>query len=510
MKKETKLLFLVFFIITIIKIILNYFVKSPSSFSDSYFYTLSAKALIGLDFSTFFKFYPPLYSLLISWAYLFNNYEISYFLIKLTNSILSSLIIFPSYFLAKEYLKDEKLSFYSALIIALLPSNLSYSSFIMSENIFNLLVVLTVYILYLVFVKSKKSLIILSSILISLCYMTRTISFVFFPIIILYSILEKKYKEGFSIIILSTFLLIPFILIKGSLFVGYEVEIYRISEGQVNIIETLFWILLYPFLLYLQGFIIFTNSALKTIKLNQTTKLFILFIISFVGIAAYHAIAGRVGLFDIISGRPIGRYTAPILPLIIIMGIKNIRKFKINYFLTIPFAILMLYPLLPPNNIDISWLGWLYLLIGNQSIFLQLIINLCVLIILISLINYLRRYITLKRLICIILILNLFIWGGIVYDSNNYYFDRDDTRAGIYLNKLSSDAIIVIDPKGCDDVFNKRSQTVCDKDNKMSLIGFWNKKVIIGDYTQGDYFVSKEVLQLKKIKQFGEVIIYET
>jgi len=510
MNKEVKNLIWVFLGLTVAKIVLNSFVKSPSSFADAYFYTLSAKALVALEWGVFFQNYPPLYPLLISWVYLFNDFQLSYFLIKITNSIISSLIIFPAYFLAREYLKDEKISFYTALIIGLFPSNFSYSAFILSENLFNLLFLTTVYILYLIFVKSKNNLIVLSSFFIFLCYITRAISIVIFPAVIIYSIIEKKYKEGIYIILFSLVLLAPYIFIKGSLLTGYGVEVDRIYEGHVNLIETIFWVLLYPFFLYLQGFVIFTNSALKTIKWDKTTKLFLIFILFFVGIAAYHAIAGINGLFGMISGRPIGRYTAAILPLIVILGIENLRKFKVSYYLAIPFAVLMLYPLLLPNNIDSSWLGWTYLLFGNQSLITQLVLYLLISIVIIYLINHFRKYINIKRIVMALFVANLVIFGGIIYNSNHYYSQRDDSLAGIYLNKLSPDAIIAIDPSECVETFTKKSDTLCDKDNHMSIMGIWNRNVVVGENIDADYIVSKKELNLKKIKSFGEINIYET
>ena len=126
MNQNIKKLIIVFFVISFIKIILNFFIKSPSAFSDSYFYMLSAK--------TFTFYLPPLYSFLISWVYLFNNSVLSFFLIKLTNSILTSLIIFPAYFLAKEYLKKENIAFYTAVIISLFATIALLFLFILAKK----------------------------------------------------------------------------------------------------------------------------------------------------------------------------------------------------------------------------------------------------------------------------------------------------------------------------------------------------------------------------------------
>lgn len=510
MEKDIKKLVAVFLLISLAKIIFNYFIKSPSTFADSYYYALSAKALIALDFKNFFSFYPPFYPFVISWAYFFSNAELSYFLVKLTNITISSLIIFPAYILAKEYIKDEKIAFFSAIIISLLPSNFAYASFIMSENIFNFLFLTAICFIYFGFKTGKKSILLLASVSVALCYYTRTFGIVLFPIIILFSLIEKKYKEGLFILTLSIILLIPYFIIRGGFLGGYEEYTDRISNGYIQIWEVLFWVIIYPFFVYLQGFIFFTNSAIKSIKNNPTTRLFVISIIGVIILAVYHSMAYRIGFIPYIDGRPIGRYTSTILPLIVILGISNLKKYKISYLLAIPFSILMLFSLLPPNNIDTTWIGIFSIFIENYSILTKIAINFLIAIMVIFSFNYLRKYINLKRVILCLFLSNLVIFGVIAYNSNAYYYSRDDSQAGIYLNKVSPDSIIVIDEEGCTERFVKGSGTLCDEKNKMSLIGFWNKNTIIGNYTQGDYFVSKKELQLKKIKEFGEIKIYET
>ncbi len=507
MKKDIKMLIFVFFLISLIKILLNFFVKSPSSFGDTYFYVFSAKSLINLDFIGFFAYYPPLYSLIISWTYLFNNSEVSYFLIKLTNSFISSLVIFPAYLLAKEYLKNEKISFYCAVIISLLPSNFAYSTYIMSENIFTFLFLMAIYTLYIGFKRSSNKFLVLSSLLIALCYTTKVIGIVLFPIVILFSLIEKKYKEGFFVLILSLILLIPYFIIKNSLLSGYGILIAE--ESNFYILEFLFWMILYPFFLYLQGFIIFTNSAIKSFKNNSINRLFIINILLILLLSIYHGVLSKSAIFPGISGRPVERYLFSALPLIIIMGISNLKKFKINYFLAIPFSILMLYPLLPPNNIDITWLGIFSFFIKNQILLVQIGINFVVALGIIFVINHIKEHINLKRIIFSLFILNLIIFSGIAYDANTYYLNRDDTRVGKYLNEIAPNSVIVIDKEGCVEQWTKTSKTLCDNENGMSLVGFWNKKAVIGSYNDGDYFVSKRDLNLMKIKQFGEVNIYE-
>src|SRR3989344_2105080 len=99
MRKEIKILILIYIILILIKSILVYFIHAPSEFSDGYFYSKAAREISQGSIG----YLSPLYPITLSIAYLANNMEIIYFLMKFINVIISSLIIFPVYFLSKEF-----------------------------------------------------------------------------------------------------------------------------------------------------------------------------------------------------------------------------------------------------------------------------------------------------------------------------------------------------------------------------------------------------------------------
>ena len=142
MESITKKLILAFFIVCIAKIILSTLVPTPTIFTDEYIYMKMSQS-----FSQNFNFdvhsmptlnYHPLYPIILSIAFIFDNAIISYFLMKILNAIVSSLIIIPSYLLAREFVSRKK-AFLCSIIISLMPMNLAFTPFIMAENMFYVL-----------------------------------------------------------------------------------------------------------------------------------------------------------------------------------------------------------------------------------------------------------------------------------------------------------------------------------------------------------------------------------
>ena len=116
MKWSTKRLILLYLGLVIIKSVLSYLIASPGEFSDSYEYMKMARSFFFsqqfLIHGTPSHHYPPLYPMALSLSYIFNNPETVYFVMKIINSILSPLIIFPTYLLAKKLFNLLLLPFY--------------------------------------------------------------------------------------------------------------------------------------------------------------------------------------------------------------------------------------------------------------------------------------------------------------------------------------------------------------------------------------------------------------
>lgn len=125
-------LVIAFCILVLLKILLSLRFHSPWIFPDEAIYANMAADISGSAHQNL----PPAYPFVISIAYLFSENKIDvYHMVLLINSLLSSLIIFPSYFILNKYCPDD-FSFMGAITIATLPAVTLYSFVIMTENLF--------------------------------------------------------------------------------------------------------------------------------------------------------------------------------------------------------------------------------------------------------------------------------------------------------------------------------------------------------------------------------------
>src|SRR3989344_1128981 len=218
MKNTTTKLIIAFIIIFLLKGVLVSFIPAPSSFSDGYVYAKTARSFffsqeLSVHEEVLIK-YPPLYSMALSISYLFNDMNNVYLLMKLINTFLSSLIIFPAFFLANEFLSSKK-SFLFSVLISVLPQNFSFSAYLMSENLFYTLFLTSIYFIYKSFKEDKINYDIIASIFIGMSYLTRVISLVLpitVAIFILINLIKKEYDLR-KVFIKSVSYIIPFSLI---------------------------------------------------------------------------------------------------------------------------------------------------------------------------------------------------------------------------------------------------------------------------------------------------------
>ena len=141
---NTLLLVISFFVLVIGKCIISLQFNSPW-IVDEIVYYLSAKTIFENHFlittSLLFTNFTIGYPFVISPAFLFGPDKYAIFhTVLIINAILTSLIIFPSYFIIKKFC-NEKISLLGALVIATLPSVNVYIFTMMSENLFIPLVI---------------------------------------------------------------------------------------------------------------------------------------------------------------------------------------------------------------------------------------------------------------------------------------------------------------------------------------------------------------------------------
>ena len=117
MKNNLKFLIILYFVLVIIKILIASSTPMSTAFSDDYQYLKMARSFFfDQNFNIHvidFNYFPPLYPILISITHFFNDSLNIYFFIKVINALLSSLIIIPVYFLAKEFLSENLTSFFN-------------------------------------------------------------------------------------------------------------------------------------------------------------------------------------------------------------------------------------------------------------------------------------------------------------------------------------------------------------------------------------------------------------
>jgi len=117
--------------------------QQPLIVMDETLYFLQAKEIwinhtYILHGKTFGAQYPPLYPLILSPLAVIADVNLRYMSGLVVNTILSSLLIFPVYEIAKIFL-DEKKAFIISAITAFAPISLTYSFVWMSENLYFLL-----------------------------------------------------------------------------------------------------------------------------------------------------------------------------------------------------------------------------------------------------------------------------------------------------------------------------------------------------------------------------------
>jgi len=139
------LLVLSFCTLVLLKALLSLKFQSPWFLPDEVAYSKMAADLFGSVYS--YSSLPPGYPFFLSIAYRSSgDMMVVYHSMLLINSFISSVIIFPSYFILNKYCSKD-FSFMGAITIAALPSLTLYTFLIMSENLFVPLFVFSIWFL---------------------------------------------------------------------------------------------------------------------------------------------------------------------------------------------------------------------------------------------------------------------------------------------------------------------------------------------------------------------------
>ena len=146
---EKKYLISVFIAFVFIKSILSLFF-TPVQWSDEYVWYNVASEIFKSNYGELvqpYHYYPIGYPAILSVANLFSGEkEIVYHIMLIINSILTSSILFPSFYILKRYIPGIQ-AFLGSILIAVLPTVMLYNFILMTENLFVPLVVFSVWVL---------------------------------------------------------------------------------------------------------------------------------------------------------------------------------------------------------------------------------------------------------------------------------------------------------------------------------------------------------------------------
>ncbi len=542
-KRMNKKLLGIVILLILIKILLAMLITVPLGFSDSLTHLEGAKTFFAnpsLSSAISTQKYT-LFPLLISPLLFFKDMGFVYFLILVLNAIISSLIIFPTYKIAKEFL-HEKESILVATVIAMLPAIFISSFYIMSEALFSLLLITSLYLIFQAYTKQKKKWDILAGISVAATLLTKSIGIILIPIVFFLFLRAIKNKQWSLVktkilLGLSTFLfLLPFFIAKGQKngftlagILGYSNEITNITHATNPTIKIL-WLFFYTDYIILASTIIcaciFIYALLNYKKKNEKEKI-ILQLTFWLLIGTILIAANNASYFSNIEDtRIIGRYVEINLVLLILTSIVFIRDWKSHWdfqktlillLITITTPFILTRALFPLNNTGLSLLGTIQIIFQLFKLQIWLAtIPLLIVVFLILKIKKLKANKFLYFLFLYFLIISLLSTSMIIYDANKNWASLEETELGQWINiNLAKNATFLIDINDMLDTdFRSKSTNVTEtKDRPITVIGYW----IYGNYTITDvteakkfnYIISTQDLPYDIVKEGETIKIYK-
>lgn len=552
MKSAYKWMLLAFAVILIIKILLSYFVVSPTIFADEYVYSKMAEGIHQKLFADWHSpveaAYPPAYPVLISFAYFFDDMAVVYFIIKVLNALMSTTILIPAYLLLREFF-DEKTSRNGALLVAVAPFSFATAPYIMSENLFAPLFLASTYLILKALNENRTLYPILAGVFTGLTILTRYIGFVLL-IGTIAGLLSKenrlaKMKRIVIIAFVAAIIALPFIVLSYFLggtvvdLVSKTVVANKSSNGLLfDMLAFILWGMAHATYLILASGGLLWLYALTAPGSDEKRKSIIL--ITFTMISSMILVLSKralnLGVKEItplawLPGRIIGRYIDFFIPLIIVIGYLGlIRKDEETApsALTLTLASLILFagsllfyfPLFPFNNLSLSFFGAVktgleYFLSGNLVV--DNVSPITLIIVSASTISalWIFRQLMKKRVLTptgvFILTLIFFLisssvsYGATIYNSQKWNND-EQMILGRYINELEGDGGLLFDERNCKDKITIGDETsICRKNDTGNFIGFWTKREIIvtsiDEAKKGDLVVTRESLDYSPIKE---------
>jgi len=339
-KKYFRALVIIYASLVLLKIFISKDFFSPCIADEIGYYFFSKYPLAGRIFN--FR-YPPLFPLLFYPIHFFvNDIETKYQLIKLINILISSLAIFPAFYLAKIFLNNFE-AFLVAILSVLIPTHFVHGSFLMRpEGLFLVLFLTTVFFIFRYEQIGNKIYGYAGGFFVGLLILTKILGLFFIPAYLFTMlILRKNVNKHFLI---GTLVAVPYFIYNALKFgfteygvTGYSITcpaVSAIKEGFGSNILSMF-IAHFDALILGSGLIFGVLSIAFLFKLfsksisNNLTKTLVTFL--WISIIIVCAICG---LF--LPGEPTirCRYMFFLIPLIFIAGISFIHQFAEREIIT--------------------------------------------------------------------------------------------------------------------------------------------------------------------------------
>ena len=546
---------LIYLILVGLKIVGSFFIVTPTIYSDEYIYAKTARSI-----ATSFEFtihemptnqYAPLYALMISPAYLFQDMNTVYLIMKIINALLATLIIIPAYLFAKEFVSTRE-SITIAALVAVLPPTFAFTSYIMAENLFYPIFLTALYYIYKAQQEKTIKYNVLAGIAIGAAILTRIIGVTLLGIVgllFLRSLFTKHYEEikNKSILGIITLATLALWMIRNILAFGFStnsiIGSYSREIGNTTRISFeavlgngMYWTIAYVAMIILSSGILFALGTLLFIKeewrkkKNELVYVVLSTLIVVVIVAVNHQFHGliKAETFLQLMGRPIGRYMDIALPLIIIAGYIGLsrqaevgKKWFISLgVITLLGAMIMFFPLVPVNNMSLAWLGVIqqFLSVSNLNAGIGTLVAYMLAIVVAFLAAYLVwKKTTRKNMIKICTIFFLVLSLGNIaiagYNSQKNWLPLEQVQLGKWIdNNTPPTATIMFDEKGCLQRSIQDNASICSSAKDTTLAGFWiNRKIRIGNNPlEADYFISRAEVNYTPIYQTeSNIYVYQ-
>ncbi len=545
MKPVAKKLMLIYSIIVLTKIILSYFINSPTGFWDEYIYSKLARSFFyNLDFSLSQNpspFYQPLYPIVLSISYLFDKMQFVYLSMKIINAFVSTSIIIPAYLLAKEFL-EEKQIIPIAILIALLPVSFSFSYYLLSENLFYPLFLTSIYFIYNSLKENNAKNNFFAGLFISLSYLTKELGLSLIIIYFISHIANKLlFKEKLKIknLILCLFIIIliisPWLIrnylvlepsIKGVLGETFKDNVESALSPEKHkgyyFLSLFNWIILHTIALAISSGIFFFFGSFFALKIKENkvrifVMLSIITIVTFTLALSNNALGPQPEnlpkIFSYFAGRPILRYTDVLIPLVFIIGTIGLNRYYVQpnkktlkkiIISSLPFFIigsqLNLTPLFPINNLSLTIFGAIKSFFDfiikktlnpefNISVYIIMLIIFALIplsILLINKLNFKKVFYIIVAVNIITLTLNF----GIAFYKNETLKNNEQLNLGLWFdenNIVNKNILFDIRDEG-NPLENKKALFAKIKESQykeqyLALAGFWMNNNLFFDDT---------------------------